>query len=150
MKRTNYFEVIVGTLVILFAGLFLINSIKSAKIQTSKGYEIIAKFDDVGDISSGSDVKISGIKIGTVSQSELDKDTYRATLKIQIQDDVKIPLDSSVKVASSGLLGAKYLEISPGADIEYLSQGDEIAFTQSSVNLEDLLGKFIFGAKDKN
>ncbi len=149
MKRTNYFEIIVGTFVLLGATLFLVNSMKSAKIKNTNGYFLIAKFDNASGIEAGSDVKISGIKIGTVEESFLDQENYRAAIKFQIDKKVKLPIDSSAKIASSGLLGEKFLDISIGSDEEILSEGDEISFTQSSVDLEELLSKFMFGAKDK-
>ncbi len=149
MKRTNYFEIIIGTFVLLCAGLFLYNSMKSAKIKTVNGYSLIAKFDDASGIEAGSDVKISGVKIGTVEDYFLDETNYRAVLKFQVGSNVKLSSDSSAKIVSSGLLGEKYLELSPGADDSFLSDGDEISFTQSSVNIEELLSKFIFGSTSK-
>jgi len=149
MKRTNYFEIIVGTFVLACAALFLYSSMKSAKIKTTRGYHLVAKFDDASGIEAGSDVKISGIKIGIVEDYFLDHESYRAILKFLIEDKVKLPTDSSAKIVSSGLLGEKYLELSPGADEEFLKDGEEISFTQSSVNFEQLLGKFIFNGDSK-
>ncbi len=148
-KTSNYFEIIVGTFVLFCAIFFFVTSFKSAKVGTSSGYHLIAKFDNSDGIASGSDVKISGVKIGTVIEQFLDEQTFRATLKINIDNKVKLPSDTSAKIASEGLLGSKYLAISPGGDEENLQDGDEIQFTQSSVNLEELLGKFIFSDKDK-
>ena len=79
----------------------------------------------------------------------LDNKDFRAVLNLSINSDVKLPYDSSIKVSSEGLLGSKYLSITPGADEEFLQDRDQIDFTQSSVNLEDLLGKFIFNSDDK-
>lgn len=149
MKRTNFFEILVGTFVLGCAALFLLSSLKSAKIKNTNGYELVAKFDDAGGIEAGSDVKISGVKIGTVSNNFLDENTYRAVLKFQVKESIKLPLDSSAKIVSSGLLGEKYLEISPGSDEDYLKAGEEINFTQSSVNLESLLSKFMFKSEEK-
>ncbi len=146
-KTNNYFEIIVGTFVLLCATFFFFDSYSSAKINREGGYFLVAKFDNADGINSGSDVKISGVKIGIVEDQFLDKETFRATLKLNIDPAIKIPTDSSIKVASEGLLGAKYLAISPGGDEENLNSGDEIIFTQSSINFEDLLGKFIFSDK---
>ena len=79
----------------------------------------------------------------------LDEKDFRAVLKINLNNSVKLPSDSSAKISSEGLLGSKFLSIEPGADEEFLKEGDEIQFTQSSVSFEDLLGKFIFGDKNK-
>lgn len=148
MKRTNYFEIIVGTFVLACAAIFLFTSVKTAGIKSTAGYKLTAKFDNASGIETGSDVVIAGVKIGTVTNQILDEESYRATLTFEIQSDIKLPADSSAKISSAGLLGSKFLEISPGADEEFLSNGDEIFFTQSSVNLEELLGKFIFSSKD--
>lgn len=149
-KNNNYFEIIVGTFVLFCAIYFFATSFKSAKVSSSGGYEVIAKFENIDGIVVGSDVKISGVKIGTVSEQFLDEKDFRATLKILINHNIKIPTDSSAKISSEGLLGSKYLSITPGGDDESLALGDEIQFTQSSVNFEDLLGKFIFSNEQKN
>lgn len=149
-KTNNYFEVIVGTFVLLCAVFFFFNSFKSANIKASKGYALTALFDNIDGIVNGSDIKISGVKIGTVENQFLDKKTFRAVLKLNINNGVVLPIDSSAKVASEGLLGSKYLSIQPGADDEILKEGEEITYTQSSVNFEDLLGKFIFNSKSNS
>jgi phospholipid/cholesterol/gamma-HCH transport system substrate-binding protein len=152
-KTSNYFEIIVGTFVLFCAAFFFFSSFNSAKAGKVKGYHLIAKFENIDGIANGSDVKISGVKIGTVEEQFLDEKDFRATLKINIDSKVKLSTDSSAKIASEGLLGSKYLSITPGGDEENLKDGEEISFTQSSVNLEELLGKFIFNDKkdkDKN
>lgn len=150
-NNNNYFEIIVGTFVLACAIFFLSYSMKGSQIKNADSYELIAKFDSIDGIAIGSDVKISGVKIGTVTEQFLDKESYRAALKIAIDSDVQLPSDSSAKIASEGLLGSKFLSIEIGADSEMLKTGEEIEFTQSSVNLEDLLGKFIFNStKDGN
>ena len=148
-KNNNYFEIIVGTFVLFAALFFFFSSLKKANVSSSNGYHLTAKFENIDGINNGSDVKISGVKIGTIESQFLDKKDFRATLKINLDNSVKLPLDSSAKVASEGLLGSKYLLISPGSDEENLKDGEEIQFTQSSVNFEDLLGKFIFNSDSK-
>jgi len=148
-KTNNYFEIIVGTFVLFCAIFFLFSSFRSAQVSDTKGYRLIAKFDNIDGINSGSDVKISGVKVGTVEEQILDEKDFRAVLKINLNNSLKLPSDSSVKISSEGLLGSKYLSISPGGDEENLKDGEEIQFTQSSVSFEDLLGKFIFGDKNK-
>lgn len=145
-KNNNYFEILVGTFVLFCAAFFLLSSMKSAKVKNTDGYSLIAKFDNIEGISSGSDVKISGVKVGTVTDQSLDEETYRATLKILVKSSLKLPADSSAKISSEGLLGSKFLSIEIGSEEEFLKEGEEIEFTQSSVNFEDLLGKFIFSS----
>lgn len=146
-KANNYFEIIVGTFVLFCAVFFLFGSMKSAKVKGGEsGYNLIAKFDNIEGINSGSDVKISGVKVGTVVEQFLDEKSYRATLKIILKNSVQLPADSSAKISSEGLLGSKFLSIEIGSEEEMLKAGEEIRFTQSSVNFEDLLGKFIFNS----
>ncbi len=148
-KNNNSFEIIVGTFVLACAAIFFFNSLKNANSGAKSGYYLFAKFDNIDGISNGSDIKISGVKIGKVESQILDENSFRAVLKLNISPDVKLPADSSAKIASEGLLGSKYLSIQPGGDEEILKDGGEIAFTQSSVNFEDLLGKFIFNKDEK-
>lgn len=152
-KNNNYFEIIVGTFVLVSAIFFFFNSLKTSKVSSNGGgYNLIARFDNIDGLAIGSDVKVSGVKVGTVAEEFLDPKNYRATLRITLNKEIKLPSDTSAKVASEGLLGSKYLAIEPGGDDEILKEGEEIKFTQSSVNFEELLGKFIFSAnsdKDK-
>ncbi len=149
-KNNNYFDFIIGTFVILCAGFFFLSSFNSTKINNSGGYFLLAKFDNVNGIAGGSDVKISGVKIGTVIEQFIDEKTFRATIKFSINDKIKLPSDSSAKIVSDGLLGSKFLEINPGSQDDLLNEGDELVFTQSSVNFEDLLARFMFSEKKKN
>lgn len=149
MKNINYFEVIIGTIVLFCALIFLYSSTKSAKISAPSGYKLQAKFDNASGIEAGSDVTISGVKVGTVNNYRLDPQSYRAVIEFSVQEEIKLPIDSSVKITSSGLLGSKYLEISPGSDEEFLINNSEILFTQSSISLEELLGKFLFSSEQK-
>ncbi len=149
MKK-YFFEAIIGTLVLICAAFFIITSFKGSSIVTSDGYQIIAKFNNSDGISIGSDVKISGVKIGNVLTQELDHKSYKAKLVMTIDPSIKIPVDSSIKIVSEGLLGSKYLLINPGSEEEFLQNNDQIEYTQSSVNFEELLGKFIFNSQNYN
>lgn len=145
--KHNLFEVIVGTFVLFTAIYFFFFSVHKSGISASTTYQVLAKFDNVDGISAGSDIKISGVKIGSVASETIDPETYRAILKLDINKEVKLPKDSSAKILSSGLLGGKFIGIEIGAEEEMMKNGDTIAFTQSGVNFEELLAKFIFGAK---
>lgn len=147
-KSNNYFDFIVGTTVLTVAALFFISSFKNTKTSSVKGYEISAKFENADGINVGSDVKISGVKIGVVSAQSLDNKTFQALLKLNIDNQIKIPNDSSAKIVSEGLLGGKYIAITPGGSDDTINSGEELTFTQSSVNFEELLGKFIFSNKN--
>lgn len=139
-------ETITGAIVLMVAvwSLFVfINKTSTVRIA-SDDYVIKAKFQNVDGIEQGSPVKISGVKVGVVVARELDYQNYFAVLSLAIDKKVKLPTDSVAKVSSEGLLGNKYLSLIPGGDDKMLDQNDEIKFTQSSVNLETLIGKMIF------
>ncbi|MFT7098795.1 MAG: phospholipid/cholesterol/gamma-HCH transport system substrate-binding protein [Rickettsiales bacterium] len=145
--KNNLFEVIVGTFVLACAVYFFFFSFNKSGISTSTTYQISAIFNSIDGVSSGSDVKIAGVKIGSIAGEKIDPITYRAILSLDIDKNIKIPSDSSAKILSSGLLGGKYVGIEIGAEEEMLEEGGKIQFTQSGVNFEELLGKFIFGSK---
>jgi phospholipid/cholesterol/gamma-HCH transport system substrate-binding protein len=116
----------------------------ASRLGDESGYELIARFDRVDGLQRGSDVRIGGIKVGTVVDQTLDPATYRAEVRFTMREDVEVPADSSISVAMDGLLGGKYLSLVPGGDIEMLAAGDEVSLTQSAINLEDLIGQLIF------
>lgn len=147
MKK-NFFEAIIGTIVLISAVFFITTSLKIKTLKKVNNYQVIAKFNNSDGIGVGSDVKISGVKIGTVSGQILDQKSFKAKITMNIDSSIQIPIDSSIKIVSEGLLGSKYLLINPGADQEYIENGDEIEYTQSSVNFEELLGKFIFSSDE--
>jgi phospholipid/cholesterol/gamma-HCH transport system substrate-binding protein len=114
------------------------------------GYELVARFDRIDGISVGTDVRMSGIKIGTVTSQVLDQKTYRALVRMSIRNDIKVPEDSSIKVATEGLLGGTYLAVSPGGSDAMLVAGGEFETTQGSIDLVGLLGKAMFsGGEEK-
>jgi phospholipid/cholesterol/gamma-HCH transport system substrate-binding protein len=117
------------------------------------GYTLSAKFDRVDGVKPGADVRISGIKVGSVLSEKLDPQTYLAELKISVDPSVKLPKDSAAKILLSGLLGDTYISLSPGGDDQMLKDGDEIQYTQGSVDIISLVGQAVFGkagAEDKD
>ncbi|MBN8531569.1 MAG: outer membrane lipid asymmetry maintenance protein MlaD [Alphaproteobacteria bacterium] len=142
--RANHIETVMGLVVLAVAGGFLTFAYKSSHVSTQGGYTVSAKFDSVDGLGTGSDVRIGGVKIGTVSDIRLEPDTYKAAVSLGLAKDVKIPADSTAAIVSDGLLGSKYLSITPGGDEKNLKNGEVISYTQSSVNLEQLIGKFMF------
>lgn len=142
--KTNSLETIIGALIIAVAAVFLIYSATVADVEQVDGYDIKASFNQVGNLQPGDYVRISGVRVGTVDKIELSRQSFLAEVTAIIDRDVQIPRDSAATVASSGLLGGNYLEISPGGDEENMRRGDFIEFTQDAQNLENLLGQFIF------
>jgi phospholipid/cholesterol/gamma-HCH transport system substrate-binding protein len=139
----NILETIVGAIVLLVAVGFGIFAYNSSNVKSVDGYEITARFASADGLGLGSEVRIGGIKIGVVSDMDLDTETFEALISLQIREDVEIPDDSTASVVSSGLLGSKFVEIAPGGSETALEDEGEIAFTQSSVNIESLIGKMV-------
>lgn len=144
MKR-NMVETLLGALVITVAVVFFTYSYNKADVgKGSGGYEVVAHFSGIGGLAVGDSVQISGVKIGSVSNVELDPENYLAKVYILVDSAIKLPLDTAALISSESLLGGRYLELQPGADEEMLEDGDVIEFTQAPQNLEQLLGQFIF------
>jgi phospholipid/cholesterol/gamma-HCH transport system substrate-binding protein len=140
----NLLETLLGAIVLIVAIGFLLFAYNTSQVKEDGGYELIARFDKVDGLERGSDVRISGIKVGTVLDQTLDPETYRAEVRFSLREDIQLPADTSAAVVSNGLLGGKYLALIPGGDIEMLEPGGEVTLTQSAVNLEDLIGHMIF------
>lgn len=143
----NLLETLLGAIVLIVAMGFLAFAYRSSQVERNGDYELIARFDKVDGLEQGSDVRISGIRVGTVIDQSLDPETYRAEVRFTLRDDIQLPADTSAAVVSNGLLGGKYLALVPGGDIEMLEPGGEITLTQSAVNLEDLIGHMIFSQR---
>lgn len=148
--RRNLIETIMGGVVLVVAAYFLVFAYTKAEVSTVEGYEILARFDRVDGILPGSDVRMSGIKVGTVTSSVLDPKTYLAVVRMNISTEVKVPDDTSIAVSSDGLLGDKFLALSPGGSEDMLAAGGEILTTQGSIDLMGLVGQMIFSQTGQN
>ncbi len=141
-------ETILGALVLLVAIGFVAYAYTTSDVADPGGYRLTAEFDRIDGLTVGSPVKISGIKVGEVLSQRLDPQTYQAVLTFSVASEVELPTDSSASVVSESLLGGRYLDLQPGAEIDLLGDGGEITFTQSSINLEDLIGRFVFSGDE--
>ena len=142
--KNNAVETILGAVVLIAACTFLVFALNTAQVSTLKGYQITAAFFKVGGLTSGSDVRINGIKVGTVSDLQLDPKTFDAVVSMSIRDDVKIPQDSVAAIGSAGIVGGKFVSIRPGAAKEFLGSDGKIARTKDFKSLEDQVGEIIF------
>lgn len=142
----NLIETVMGAVVLAIAIGFLAFVYNQSSIKEVDGYIIKASFDDLSGIAAGSQVRIGGVKVGVVESLDLDPKTFLANAHMTIQNDVKLPKDSSAAVVSNGLLGEKFIKLEPGGDDATLAAGDAIKFTQSSVSFEELIGKFVFSS----
>lgn len=140
----NAIETVMGAVVLAVAGGFLYFAYNNSNVKPIDGYVLNAAFSNISGIAPGSSVRIGGIKIGVVESLKLDPTTYQAIASFRVGNDVKLPKDSSAAVQSTGLIGEKFLAIEPGGDEENMKDGDKIAYTQPSVSLEEMIGKFVF------
>jgi phospholipid/cholesterol/gamma-HCH transport system substrate-binding protein len=149
--RNNVMEAIIGAVVLVVAGFFLVFAYTRSDVRQVSGYDVTADFNQVSGITVGSDVRMSGIKIGSVINQHLDPASYQAVLGMSIDNRVKIPEDSSAKITSDGLLGSSYVMIEPGGSPDLLENGGQIQYTQGAVDLMSLLGQAVFqmGTNDK-
>mgnify|MGYP001372251980 FL=1 len=145
MQR-NMLETVMGAIVLLIAAGFFSLAYEAANIRDTDGYELAAEFGATGGLSVGDDVRISGIKVGRIARQELDPVTYAARIVISLDEQIRIPADSSARITAASLLGGIYLELIPGADEEMMQPGEVIYNTLDPVSLTDLLGKAVFSA----
>jgi phospholipid/cholesterol/gamma-HCH transport system substrate-binding protein len=148
MPRRSIAEVLTGAIVLLVAAGFLAYAIAHSGRTTASGYTLYARFDHVDGLAVGADVRLAGVKVGSVTGATIDPKTYLATVSFTVRSGIELPKDTSASITSEGLLGGNYLSLSPGGDEVMLQPGQTITITQSAVNLEELLGKFIFSASN--
>lgn len=137
-----------GIVVIFVAAFFLYFAYQVSDLQVVKGYDINARFLKVGGLNVGSDVRINGIKVGTVIAQNLDPEDYVADVKLSISSNIQLPKDSVVSIVSDGLVGNKFIKIEPGKSKEFLQNGDTVANTKDFKTLEDMVGEIIFMVTD--
>jgi phospholipid/cholesterol/gamma-HCH transport system substrate-binding protein len=144
----NAAETLIGAAVLTVAGGFLIYAASTAEVDVGgEGYQLVAKFRKAEGIDVGGDVRIAGIKVGSVSRMTLDPKTYFAKVTFVVHNDVKVPEDSTAKITSTGLLGDSFVAIDPGSSDLMLEPGEELTYTQSSVSITDLIGKVVQGGE---
>jgi phospholipid/cholesterol/gamma-HCH transport system substrate-binding protein len=143
MKR-NAIETVLGAVVLVVAALFLYFAYSSSSLQAVAGYEVNAKFDRVGGLRAGADVRISGIKVGTVLSESLDPKTFLAIVHMSVAPNVALPVDTVASITSSGLLGSDYVSLDPGNGDQTLKPGGTIVHTQPPMDIQSLIGQYIF------
>ncbi|NOD62695.1 MULTISPECIES: outer membrane lipid asymmetry maintenance protein MlaD [unclassified Ruegeria] len=146
MSSHNWTEVFVGGVVLAGALAFGVYASQSTGLsQGAAGYELGASFRSLEGVGVGTDVRLAGVKIGTVTGVTLNADTYRADTTFTIADGILVPDDSAIVISSEGLLGGNFVEVMPGGSPFYFEPGDEIEDTQGAVSLISLLVKFVAG-----
>ena len=140
----------------LFAGVFVLLGIAAVAYLTIKlgsgsqiggdTYLVEARFTNAGGLHSGSGVHVAGVSIGRVESVRLDPADFSAIATLRLPSALRLPTDSMAAIKTTGLIGDKYVSLSPGADETFLQAGTRITMTESSVDLESLIGKMAFGS----
>jgi phospholipid/cholesterol/gamma-HCH transport system substrate-binding protein len=146
----NLIETIMGAVVLAVAGFFLLFAYNHASIKKIEGYEVIAQFTSVGGLDSGADVKINGIKVGTVASQSLDPQTFNAVVKLNILPSIQLPADTTAAISSEGLLGGKFVKLEPGKAQARLAVGATLVKTKDFKSIEEMVGELIFLATADN
>jgi len=148
MQQTRAVEL--GTGLFVFMGIialfFLTTRVSTFDAYSGEeGYELEARFDQVGTLKVRAPVSISGVQIGRVTAIDFDVEKLEAVVTMRIASRYdRIPADSDASILTSGILGGQYIGLQPGGSEEYFRDGDEVAFTQSAVVLEQLISKYLF------
>ncbi|MFV0336373.1 MAG: outer membrane lipid asymmetry maintenance protein MlaD [Tropicimonas sp.] len=137
-------EILAGGATLAVAAAFVIYAAQGSGMAAAPGsYELSASFRSVEGIAPGTDVRMAGVRIGTVTGLALNPETFRADLTMSVADTLELPEDSSVAISSEGLLGGNFVELVPGGSPFTLAPGDEIQDTQGALSLLALLAKFV-------
>lgn len=145
----NLIETVMGAVVLAVALMFLYFAYSTAQIRRLPGYEVSAAFFKVGGLNVGSDVRISGVKVGTVVERSLDPATFDAIVVMSVANEIKLPEDTVAAIASEGLLGGKYVSLEPGKAGTFIAPGARLRETRSFKSLEDQVGEIIFLATSR-
>ena len=147
MKRASL-EMSVGIFVVI--GLICVSwltiKLGKAEVLGDNHYTVSAKFQSVSGLKTGAVVELAGVQVGKVDSISLDQERMVAVVTMKIQKDLNISEDSMAAVKTSGLIGDKYIKISPGGSEEFLKSGDVITETESAIDLEDMIKKYVFGS----
>lgn len=146
--RANIVEATIGALVLLVAGFFFYYAYSASTGSHRNGYMLSANFDRVDGLNIGSDIKMSGVKIGLVKDIRIDPKSYMATVTLLLDSSVQLPTDTVAEIISESLMGGKYVALVPGGEEKILTSGQQITFTQAAVSWESLIGKFLFSKDD--
>ena len=142
-------EILAGAAILAVAAGFALYAARgSGVVGEAESYPLKASFRSVEGVSVGTDVRLAGVKVGTVTDLRLNPETYFADATISMRKDVAVPVDSTILISSEGLLGGNFVELVPGGAEDILAPGDEIEDTQGAVSLLTLLMKFVGGSTD--
>jgi phospholipid/cholesterol/gamma-HCH transport system substrate-binding protein len=140
----NIVETVMGAVVLMIAGFFLVFAYNTSNLRPIAGYPVHALFSSVEGLQAGSDVRIGGVKVGSVTGQTLHPGDFRAELTMSIREGIKLPSDTKAIISGDSLLGGKHVKLEPGASDKIIASGGEITRTEGAVILEQTLGRAIF------
>ena len=146
----NIIETVMGGVVLLVALFFVVFAFTSAGSGTVSGYEVTARFDNAAGLTPGTDVRLSGVKVGSVIEQKLDLESFSAVVVMTVQSDLKLPTDTSARVLPDGLLGSNFIELQPGGDLENIADGGAIEYTQGAINIVDVAIRSLLNTGDSS
>lgn len=151
MNNNSTVETAIGAAVILIAAIFFVYAYQtSGKAEGAGGYSVTAEFDNVAGINTGTDIRLAGIKIGTVTGQVLNPENYQAVITMAIDPKISLSDDTTAKVTSEGLLGSNFIALEPGGSETKLTEGGRIAYTQGAVDIWSLISQAMFDSKSKS
>lgn len=150
MKQTKL-ELYVGAFVLLgiAAVIYLTVKLGAGSMIGGDTYVLEARFTNAGGLNTGSSVLVAGVPVGRVDGIRVDAKDYSAMVSMRVLAGLRLPTDTMASIKSTGLIGDKYVALAPGADETYLESGARITMTESSVDIESLIGKMAFGSVEK-
>ncbi len=146
MQKRSIAEILAGAAVLAAAAVFLVFAVTNSGRggMAAGGLTLSARFDRIDGLAPGADVRIAGVRVGSVVDQRIDPQSFLAILTLRIDGRLRLPDDSSAEIASEGLLGGRFVSLVPGGSERILADGGQITITQSAISLESLLGRFIF------
>ena len=149
MQR-SVIETVLGALVLLVAVIFISFAYTHSQLGAVRSYQVQATFGRVDGLAVGDEVRLGGMKVGSVSNMTLEPDGYAAVVSVRMDAAVKLPTDSSIAIHTDGLFGGKFIEIQPGGDETYIQPNGSLSFSQDSLILEQLIEKIVAIAREVN
>jgi phospholipid/cholesterol/gamma-HCH transport system substrate-binding protein len=149
MRGRAIAELAAGAAVLVVAAAFLAYAVaNTGRAGSDGGLALRAKFDRIDGLAPGADVRIAGVRVGSVVDQRVDPQTFLAVVSLQVDGALRLPTDTSAEITSEGLLGGRYIALVPGGSERILQDGGDLEITQSAVSLEALLGRFIFSVTE--
>ena len=145
--KNNFVETAVGAVVILIAAGFFMFLYNSSSVGGGDGMKITAEFENIEGISVGSDIRMAGVKVGSVIDQKLDPKSFQAVVTMSVASYLKLTDDTTAKITSEGLLGSKFIALEIGGSEEILKDGGSLSHTQSALDIWALINEFMFSDK---